>query len=130
MLRKIPMLPQTKLSARFTAATIVAPRAARPEMFFPISSAGVSAVQFVPPLVVRNIPFRAPPSHGKLLNRPKPATSVLCVPSEESSVSAPIESERKSSPIGVHAGLAAVALVVFQTPPFAAPIQTMSAFSG
>ena len=45
----------------------------------------------------------------------------MFVPSVGSNSSAPIESDVSVSVSGVHMGLAAVALVVFQTPPLAPP---------
>ncbi len=121
VLRKIPMLPKVKASAMLTETTIVLPRGATPEMFLPARPPLIT-VQSAPPFVVFSRPRRAPPTEAKLLKRPTPATSVLKVPSVGSkAIPRPMESEPRASVCETQFGLAAVPLVVFQTPPFTAP---------
>src|SRR5262245_64560409 len=105
---------------RFAAASSVAPRAATPEMFC-TRSGWLIGVQLSPPSVVRSSPVRGPPLRPKLLYRPIPATSVRLVASVGSNSNAPIESDGRLSVNGVQLGIAAVALLVLQTPPLTAP---------
>src|SRR3954467_6246935 len=84
-----------------------------------------NVVQVAPPSVVFSSPVYEPPSKPSLLKVPTPATSVLLVASVGSNLSAPIESDPCWSVSGVQVGLAAVALVVFQIPPFTAATYTV-----
>ena len=98
-------------------------------MFFPDIVPPISR-HVVPPFVVSCKPLRGPPSLARLLRFAAPAMTVLNVASSESNASAPIERDCNRSVSGTHVGLAAAALVVFQTPPFTAPRYAMFTLPG
>src|SRR5262249_53416569 len=104
-LRQIPRLVDCVGS--LTATTMTFPRAAMAAMCSPPSLAAPSGVQVAPASVVRRTPDRAPPSRPRLLNRPIPATSVLCVVSVGSNARAPMERDAWLSVRGFQSGLTA-----------------------
>ena len=71
--RPLPLPPPQALSE---AAMIIVPRAATLVRFSLANCVVPSAVQLVPPLVVRKTPMREPPTAPKLLSLALPATSV------------------------------------------------------
>ena len=138
VLRKMPPLPPPAGVNWFAAATIVAPRAATPEIVRPASDTapgvGPAALpmdaQLAPPSTVLSNPTGGPPAPPKELELPVPATRVLLVASVGSRSSAPIDSEPSVSVSGVQTGSAEVAFVVFQTPPLTAPIHRVAGSTG
>jgi hypothetical protein len=80
-------------------------------------------VHDAPPFVERSTPPRRRPYRPYELKAPMPARTVSGkFAAERSNAMAPIESEGMVSVSGVHVGDAAVAFVVFHTPPFALPM--------
>ena len=89
-----------------------------------------NCTQLLPPSVVRRMPASGPPRPPKELACPMPARRTSESGKVGSSASDSIDKLGWWSVRGVHVGDAAVAFVVFQTPPFTPPIQTMSALVG
>src|SRR6266581_881964 len=99
-------------------------------MLRPLNVLVPSCAQVSPPSAVRSTPVRDPPSPRPLLNRPTPAKSVLLVASSGLNSMSPIDSDGNWSVNGVQFGLAAVALLVRQTPPSTVAMNTRAALAG